>query len=164
MKSNKIYFLLQLMFFLVVPCALIWLQYSDGAGVKYKIPMTAILLFIFVFLFAKRVWLNPWLKKVSDKLGQIETLQLATTDQTAVQSLKKQFRSLSLIQLFFNAVVPILLLGLVIVTIKAVETGIVKLFGALMLCAVSFAVGLVFKVLEIYSVKMEHEQKKEKTK
>lgn len=164
MKSNKIYFLLQLMFFLVVPCVLIWLQYSDGAGVKYKIPMTAILLFIFVFLFAKRVWLNPWLKKVSDKLGQIETLQLATTDQTAVQSLKRQFRSLSLIQLFFNAVVPILLLGLVIVTIKAVETGIVKLFGALMLCAVSFAVGLVFKVLEIYSVKMEHEQKKEKTK
>ena len=152
------------MFFLVVPCALIWLQYSDGAGVKYKIPMTASLLFIFVFLFAKRVWLNPWLKKVSDKLGQIETLQLATTDQTAVQSLKRQFRSLSLIQLFFNAVVPILLLGLVIVTIKAVETGIVKLFGALILCAVSFAVGLVFKVLEIYSVKMEHEQKKEKTK
>lgn len=158
MKSNKIFFFLQLMFFLVVPCALIWLQYSDGAGVKYKVPMTAIVLMIFVFLFAKKVWLNPWLKKLSDKLSQIETLQLATTEQTAVMSLKKQYRTISLIELFFNAVIPVLILVLFLLTIKAVETGIVKLFGALMFCAISFAVGIVCKVLEIYSVKMEHEQ------
>lgn len=162
MKTKKVYFVLQLLFFLVVPCVLIWVQYADGAGLKYKIPMTAVILMIFVFLFAKKVWLNPWLEKQEQKLIQIETLQLTAVEPPVIASLKREYRMRSMIQLVFRMVVPVLLVVLVLLTIKAVETGLVKLFGALMLCTVSFAFGIGCKVAEIYSVRLEHEPKKEK--
>ena len=33
MKTKKIFFVLQLLFFLVVPCVLIWTQYSNAGKV-----------------------------------------------------------------------------------------------------------------------------------
>jgi len=159
-RKTYLFFTLQLICFLVVPCVLIWLQYGGAElSTKYRLSVTSIMLFALVFLIAKKILLNPWLKKIDSQLGQIEVQQLAAVEPEAVISLKKRFRRLSLFQLFFNAVMPVLLLILAVMTIKVVEAGLIKLYGVLMFSAISIGAGVLFKVGEIYSVKCEHEGK-----
>lgn len=160
--AKTVWFVLQLLFFLIVPCVLVWCQYAsaEAVTVRYKISVTGIALMLFIFLISKHFWLTPFLKKLESKLAQIEVAQLTATEPEAIESLKRKYRQLSLFQLIIRLVMPILLLLLVLSTIKVVEAGVVKLFGVLSLCAVSFALGVVCRVFEIYAVRLEHEEKK----
>jgi len=147
---------LQFLFFLIIPCVFIWLQ-SGGLAKGYKFSVSAIIALIIVFVLFKKIMLNSWLKKIDVKVTQIEVNQLSVTDQIAIQSLKKKWRTYSMIQLIINAVIPLACLALFILTIKTVEQGLIKLYGCLMFSAVSMAIGVIFKACEIYSVKTEHE-------
>ena len=155
-KSSFAFFIMQLIFFLGVPVLFIWLQ-SGGLAKGYKLSVSAIIALIIVFLMFKKLMLNAWLKKIDIKVTQIEVNQLSVTDQTAVASLKKKWRVYSIIQLIINVIVPIACLVLFILTIKVVEAGLIKLYGCLSFSAVSMAIGVIFKVAEIYTVRCEHE-------
>lgn len=157
-KKTWAFFGLQLICFLVIPCILIWLQYGDAElGAKYKISVTGIIVLAFVFMLVKKIMLNPFLKKIDGQISQIEINQLSVVDHAAIYSLKKKYRALSVMQLVFNAIIPILMLVLFIMTLKVVEAGIIKLFGVLVFCAISIGLGVIFKVFEVYSLKCEHE-------
>lgn len=159
-KKTYAFFAMQLICFVVVPCVLIWLQYGGAElSEKYKWSITGLMLFVLVFLVAKRIMVTPWLKKIDVQIAQIEIAQLNTTDAAAIASTKKRYRRLALAQLIFNAILPIAALVIGIMTIKAVQDGLVKLYGVMVFSAISMGVGLLFKVGEIYSVKCEHEGK-----
>lgn len=162
MKTKKIFFVLQLLFFLVVPCVLIWTQYSNAGKVAawYKISLTGILALVFVFLIAKKLWLDGLLEKCRQKISNIEVQLLAAEGENAIQSLKRAYRNLQLIDLFARAVVPVLAFVAALFVISAVQEGAVKLFGAMALSGVSMVLGVVCKIIEIYTAKPEHEAKK----
>lgn len=162
MKTKKIFFILQLLFFLVVPCVLIWTQYSNAGKVAawYKISLTGIIALVFVFLIAKKLWLDGLLEKCRQKISNIEVQLLATEGENAIQSLKRAYRSLQLIDLFARAVVPVLAFVAALFVISAVQEGAVKLFGAMALSGVSMVLGIICKIIEIYTAKPEHEAKK----
>jgi hypothetical protein len=160
MKKTKLtwlYFVLQLVFMLVAPCIMIWVQYGDLSQ-KYKISVTAIILLLLVFIIFKKIVLNKWIKTFDAKVINIETNALSLTDKTAIESNKKAWRVYSLLQLFFSAIIPVLLMVLAIVTIKTVEQGLIKLYGCLMFCAISIIIGILFRIAEIYSMKLKHEE------
>ena len=158
-KTSKswVFFVLQLFFIIVVPVALVWLQYGDTTG-TFKIPITAILLVILLFLVAKKLLFKPWLDKVKIKIANIETNALTITDPLAIEANKKAWRMFTLAQLACDAFIPLLLFIASIITIKTVEQGIIKLYGCLMFCFVSIVVGIGFKVLEVYSMQLTHEK------
>lgn len=159
MKRTKLtwtYFILQIVFMLIVPCVFIWVQYGDLAT-KYKVSVSAILLLVVVFLVFKRVFLAKYLKTLETKIANIETNALSITDENAIKSNKKAWRFYSVIQLITSAVVPILLFIFGIETIKVVEDGLIKLYGCLMCCLLSVCVGVLFRVAEIYSMRLTHE-------
>lgn len=160
MKRNKqtwTFFVLQILFMLVVPCVFIWIQYGELA-VKYKISVTAVLLIILIFLIFKKIIMNKWLKTIDQKIINIETNALSLTDETAIATNKKAWRNYSVVQLVFNSIIPLLILVLSIITIKAVEEGLIKLYGCLMFCTISIFIGVVFRIAEIYSIKFIHEK------
>lgn len=159
---KKIFFVLQLLFFLVVPCVLIWTQYSTAGKVAawYKLSLTGIIALVFLFLIAKKLWLDGLLEKCRQKISNIEVQLLAAEGENAIQALKKAYRNLQLIDLFARAVVPILAFVAALFVISAVQEGAVKLFGALALSGVSMICGIVCKVCEIYTAKPEHEAQK----
>lgn len=161
MKTKKIFFVLQLLFFLVVPCVLIWTQYSNAGKVAawYKLSLTGILALVFVFLIAKKLWLDGLLEKCRQKISNIEVQLLAAEGENAIQALKKAYRNLQLIDLFARAVVPVLAFVAALFVISAVQEGAVKLFGAMALSGVSMVFGVVCKIIEIYTAKAEHEGK-----
>ena len=155
-KSSFIFFILQIVCFLIVPVIFIWLQ-TGGLAKGYKFSVTAIISLVIVFLMFKKLMLNAWLKKIDSKVTQIEVNQLSATDASVIESLKKKYRLYSMIQLIINVIVPIACLVLFILTIKVVEAGLIKLYGCLSFSAVSMAIGVIFKVAEIYTVRCEHE-------
>lgn len=149
-------FALQLVFMLVAPCIMIWVQYGD-LTMKYKVSVTAIMLILLIFVIFKKILLNKWLKAIDQKVTNIETNALSITDAESIKTNKKAWRNYAIIQLFSSAVIPILLFTIALLTIKAVEQGLIKLFGCLVFCLISVCVGVIFKVGEIYSMKLPHE-------
>ena len=160
MKKNKTawtYFALQLVFMLVSPCVMVWLQYGDLAQ-KYKVSVTAILLVMLIFWTFKKIVLSKWLKTLEMKIANIETNALSITDASAITSNKNAWRKYSVAQLVFNSITPLLLFVLAILTIKTVEEGLIKLYGCLMFCLVSVSIGILFRIAEIYATKLTHEK------
>lgn len=151
-----VFFVFQLAFMLVAPCVMVWLQYGELTE-KYKISVTAILLSILVSWVFKRIVLNKWLKTLEIKLANIETNALMITDMVAIESNKRAWRNYSLASLFFSSITPLLLFALAVITIKTVEQGLIKLYGCLMFCLISIAIGVIFKILEIFAMRLTHE-------
>ena len=150
------FFALQLLFMLVVPCVFIWLQYGE-LTVKYKISVTAIILVLLVFVTFKKIFINNWLKKIDAKIIGIETNALSVIDQNAIKTMKRTWRTCSILQTLFSAIIPLLVFVLAVITIKVVEAGLIKLFGCLMFCLISIVIGVIFRIAEIYSMKTAHE-------
>ena len=154
--KSWVFYALQILFMLVVPCAFIWLQ-SGSLESGYKVSVTAIMLTILIFWVFKKVFLNKWLNSFAQKIINIETNALTITDKSAIETNKKAWRSYSVIQLAFNVIIPLLIFILAIITIKVVEQGLIKLFGCLIFCLVSIIIGFIFRIAEIYSIKFSHE-------
>jgi len=158
-KTAWLFFALQLVFMLAVPCVIIWLQYGGAElGQKYKISLTAVLLLMFVFAVFKRVILSPWLKKIDGQIADIEIAQLNAITPATMRSHKKRYRRLAIIQLFFNMIVPVLVFALFMMTISVVQAGTIKLHGALVFCGISMAVGVLCRIGEIWALRCEHER------
>ena len=155
-----LFFVLQIVFMLVIPCVFIWVQYGsvEQGTTAYKLEVTAILLMLLVFVVFKKIFISKWLKTIDGKIINIATNALTITDATAIQANKKAWRTYSIIQLFSSAVIPLLCFILAIITIKAVEKDLIQLYGCLMFCLISICVGIVFRIAEIYSMKLTHEK------
>ena len=158
-KTSKswVFFILQIVFMLIAPVIMVWIQYGDLTQ-KYKVSVTVIMLLLLVFWVFKRIFLDKWIKTINLKITNIETNALSLTDQTAIQSNKKAWRVYSLLQLLINSILPLLVMVLAVITIKTVEEGLIKLFGCLMFCLISVFIGVLFRVCEIYSIKLTHEK------
>jgi hypothetical protein len=156
-KKAWAFFALQMIFFLIAPCVMVWMQYGDLTE-KYKISVTAIMLSILIFWVFKKIVLNKWLKTLETKLANIETNALSITDTTAIESNKKAWRNYSICQLLFSSIIPLLLFILAVLTIKTVEQGLIKLYGCLMFCLISVAIGVLFRIAEIFATKLTHEK------
>ena len=151
--------MLEIIFIFIAPCLFVWLQYGDLTP-TYKISVSAIFLIMIIFFVFKKIFISKWLKGIDQKIVNIETNALSITDSNAIDTNKKAWRTYSVIQLVCNSVFPILLLVLGAITIKAVEGGLIKLFGCLMFSIISIAIGVIFKFAEIYSYKLAHEKDK----
>ena len=156
-KTSWIFFALQLIFMLVAPCVFVWMQYGDLTQ-KYKLSVTAILLLLLVFLVFKKIMLNKWIKTFDAKIINIETNALSLTDKTAIDTNKSAWRIYSLLQLVFNSIIPLLIMVMAVITIQVVEKGLIKLYGCLMFCLISIFIGVIFRVAEIYSIKLKNEE------
>lgn len=159
-KTTKawIFFVLEIVFMLVVPCVLVWLQYGELAN-RYKISVTAILLTMLIFWVFKKIIINRWLKTFDAKIIGIEVNALSITDSEVIKTNKKVWRTYSILQLLFNSIIPLLIMVLSVITIKTVESGLIKLYGCLMFCLISIFIGVIFRICEIYSMRLIHEKK-----
>lgn len=160
-KMRIILVIMQFLCFFAVPIYLIWSQYAEVSTVSqsYKITVTGLIAIAFIFLLAKKIWLNDKITKLQTKQAMIETQSLTATEERAIAKLKTAYKINGVLSMAINAIVPICLMALSILTCKALETQVIKLYGVLCLCSISFGVGYVCKLLEILTVMLPLEQK-----
>lgn len=151
-----VFFVLNVVFMLIVPIVFVWLQYGDIEK-TYKISVTAILITLAIFLVFKKIILSKWLKALNLKIVNIESNALSLTDAKVIQANKNAWRLCRIIQLLIDCIVPICIAVLSVLTIKVVEQGLIKLYGCLMFCLVSVCIGIICKIVEIFTTKLKHE-------
>ncbi|MEG1805597.1 MAG: hypothetical protein RR327_04290, partial [Clostridia bacterium] len=148
----------------VAPIVLIWTQYAENTVVssKFKMTVTGLIMVAFIFMIFKKIWLNEKIKALSTKQVIMETQSLVVTDPKAIAKLKFSYIANGVISLGINLILPLCVFMLSILTCKALEMQVIKLYGVLCLCAVSYAFGYVCKLLEILTVTLPHEIKEVK--
>lgn len=147
MKARKIVFtVLEILFVAAVPAALIIWNYSTwGEGTTgFKISVTGILLLIVVFFVLKAVFLNRYLKRMSDRAAQHEADLKVETDEEKKENLRKALRTERSIEALLSYVMPLLVVAGLYVLALVLESAAVKLSGTFGLCAASMVVGFVF--------------------
>lgn len=164
-KKKIAYNVMQLVFYGVVPLALIFLTYgsvgNDAAALGFKIAAPGIILLTLVFLCFKRLFIN---KRLSDARAQLNNLKAdlrVKTDAAEVTNIENAIKNLGTAEVILNAVVPLLLMGLVILCCKVMEAGLVRLSGTCGFILVSFVVGTVFAVLDAREVVSKHREPEE---
>lgn len=166
--SSYICFALQIVFMIILPVIFVCVQYTSTGDasttnattknlVKFKLSVSAIALLILMFAIFKKVFINSRLKMIDTKITNIDTQALTITDEKAIKANKKAYRFYSVIQFAINIIIPILVMILFIIIVQAVERDIIKLYGCLIFSCISFCVGCVFRVGEIYSMRSTHE-------
>lgn len=159
MKRNFnawLFFILNIICILILPCVFVWLQYGD-LEYGYKISVTAIILTIVIVLIFKKIIVNKFLKSLDAKIINIETSALSITDAESIKASKNTWRFCSIIKLIIDSIIPICICIMAVLTIKAVEQGIIKLYGCLIFSLISIGIGIIFKIAEIITTKLYHE-------
>lgn len=154
--KSWIFFVLSIVFMLIVPIVFVWLQYGDIQG-TYKISVTAILIILAVFLCFKKIIINKWIETLNLRVVAIESNSLSITDDKSIKANKSVWRLCKVISLLIDCIVPIGIAVISVLTIKVVEEGLIKLYGCLMFCLISIALGVFCKILEIFTTKLKHE-------
>ena len=156
-STSWLFFVLTIIFMLIIPIALVWLQYGDNEG-GYKVSVTAILVIIGIFLVFKKIVLNKRIEALNLKIVSIETNALSITDEKSIKANKTVWRLCRVVQLLIDCIVPVGVAVISVLTIKVVEQGIIKLYGCLMFSFISIAIGLICKIVEIFTMKLKHEE------
>lgn len=156
----------QLVCFIGLPLTFIWVQYAElettetAATTAFKLPATALLVAVLVLVLAKRIFLNNFMTQLNARLANMETQFLVTTDQNAIDVLKRSYKWQKLVEVIVSALIPACVLALSLLVCGALEDGTIKLFGVLRLTAVSFVLGFCFRVAEILTLKTKQEDNK----
>ena len=164
-KKKIAYNVMQLVFYGVVPLALIVLTYgsvgNDAAALGFKIAAPGIILLVLVFLCFKRLFINKRLENARAQLNSLKADLRVKTDAAEVTNIENAIKNLGTTEVILNAVVPLLLMGLVILCCKVMEAGLVRLSGTCGFILVSFVVGTVFAVLDAREVVSKHKETEE---
>lgn len=158
-----IYTVLQAFFCAVVPVVFIFLQYgsSDG-GLKYKIPLGAILAILLVLFAANAAVIRPRRQRLAAKIAQHESDLAIESDSNKIDNLIDELKVERTVETIINAIVPLLVFVALYIGAKGLERSAFLLSGALGFSLLSFALGTIFGVLSARSVWAKHDSRRVK--
>lgn len=164
-KKKIVYNVMQLVFYGVVPLVLVFLLYGNLGDSKeaagFKIAAPGILLLVLAFLCLKRLYLNRKLADAHSRLNQWKADLSVKTDATEITHLENAVKSLGMAEVLLNAVVPVLLFGLLILCCKVMEKQLVELSGTCGFLLLSYLTGTAFAVLDAREVKGKHREEEQ---
>ena len=159
-KKKIVYNVLQLVFYGVVPLALVFLTYGSightAQAVGFKIAAPGIILTVIVFLCFKKLFISKKLADAHERLNAHRASLEVKTDVCEISNIEKVIKNLGTTEVLLNSVVPILLTVLGIVTCKVLESQLLRLSGTLGFILLSLIVGTVFAVLDAREVKSKY--------
>lgn len=167
-KKKVLYNILQLVFYGVVPLALIFLLYGNIGHTKeavgFKIAAPGIILSVLAFLCLKKLFINKKLADVHARWNKDVAEFEVKTDLKELENLRGKIRQYGTMEVLINAVVPVLLFLLLILCCKVMEAQLVKLSGTCGFILMSYIAGTLFAVLDAREVVRKNEKKKETSK
>lgn len=159
-KKKIVYNVLQLVFYGVVPLALIFALYGNigetRQAVGFKIAAPGILLLVLVFLCLKKLFINKKLTDAHSQLNQLKADLKVKTDNAEVTNIENAIKNLGTAEVILNSVVPVLLFALLILCCKVMEAQLVKLSGTCGFILCSYIIGAVFAVLDAREIHGKH--------
>lgn len=162
MKKDKQYWALQiaqLLFFLIIPIVLfIWkcTTIKNEGGTEFIISCSGFIMAIIIFIVFKNIILKKYLADLDGKIINYTTQMETETDQSKIPLIEKALSKSLLIRDLFIVIPVLIVLGLLLLIIKAVEQQMITLYSVIGLCLLSYIVGFICMLFQSYSIKSKN--------
>lgn len=162
MKKDKKYWALQiaqLLFFLIIPIVLfIWkcTTIKNEGGTEFIISCSGFIMAIIIFIVFKNIILKKYLADLDGKIINYTTQMETETDQSKIPLIEKALSKSLLIRDLFIVIPVLIVLGLLLLIIKAVEQQMITLYSVIGLCLLSYIVGFICMLFQSYSIKSKN--------
>lgn len=162
MKKDKKYWALQiaqLLFFLIIPVALfIWkcTTIKNNGETEFIISCSGFIMAIIIFIVFKKIILKKYLADLNGKIINYTTQMETETDQSKIPLIEKALSKSLVIRDLFIVIPVLIVLGLLLLIIKAVEQQMITLYSVLGLCLLSYIVGFICMLFQSYSIKSKN--------
>ena len=163
MKINKstikrqCYFWISFCFTAVVPLVLTLVQFatinSAQGATQFRISAIGIMLAILIFWSVKKLYIDKQIQRLAANAANAETLYLIESDSDKKRILKSEIRFVRTLEVCVNAVLPLAIMTLAIVSIRAIEAQLIALSGTLGFILCSYFLGVCFSVLHAREIK-----------
>lgn len=156
-KKYIVYSVLQMIFTAIVPLAFIISEYATtSGGLRYKLPLGAIVVAIIMLVISKNTLLKPRIAKLTAVIAQHEGDLKVESEEGKIKNLIAELKHERTVMCILNSLMPILLLGAMLIAAKALESAVMKLSGAIGFSLASFILGTVFGTLAARCVWAKH--------
>ena len=150
MKKNKVLLVLALIFYLIVPVVLFFLQYSPKEStLPFKISVGSLIMAIFLIVAIKKLILKKTFDEMQLEMANLKAQYIATP----TNAVRKAWAKRKIILLIADCL-PLILGGVCVVMVaKALEQELITLSGTMTFALISIAIGLLFDCLSVLKAK-----------
>lgn len=160
MKTTKklvLFTVLQALFCCVAPLAFIFAEYGySSEGLKYKLPLGALLVALIVIAIAKNTFLKPRIMRLSAAIAQHDADLKVESDTARAANIEIELKRERTAETLLTAVTPVLVLAALLIACKAMENAILQMSGAIGFSLASYVIGTAFGVAAAREVHGKH--------
>lgn len=163
MKKDKTFIFLEIakwLFFLVLPLGVfVWKCTTLGeveGGTKFIISCSGYVALLLIYIVLKKVIMKNYIANLNGKIVNFTTQLETEIDEQKIPLIEQALRRCLLIRDCFTVAPIIIVCGLLLYVIRAIEYGIVTLYSVVGLIAISYALGFVFMLFQSANVKSKN--------
>lgn len=143
---------LEALFYLAVPLAFILWQYASIENtpetVSFKLGFGGCIALLIVFLILKKLFLNKYLQRITDKITRFEGDIETEVEQEKITHIENSLKHYYSLEVLFNMLLPAMLVLILFVACKGLETQLVKFSGAVGFIGLSMLAGFVVSLIK----------------
>lgn len=136
---------LEVLFYLAVPLAFIFWQYASIENtpetVSFKLGLGGCIALLIVFLVLKKLFLDKYVKRITDKIADYEVRIDIEVEQEKIVNIENGLKRYYTLEALVNMLLPAILILLLFVACKGLETQLVKFSGAVGFIGLSMLAG-----------------------
>lgn len=136
---------LEVLFYLAVPLAFIFWQYASIENtpetVSFKLGLGGCIALLLVFLVLKKLFLDKYVKRITDKIADYEVRIDIEVEQEKIVNIENGLKRYYTLEALVNMLLPAILILLLFVACKGLETQLVKFSGAVGFIGLSMLAG-----------------------
>lgn len=136
---------LEALFYLAAPLAFIFWQYASIENtpetVSFKLGLGGCIALLIVFLVLKKLFLDKYVKRITDKIADYEVRIDIEVEQEKIVNIENGLKRYYTLEALVNMLLPAILILLLFVACKGLETQLVKFSGAVGFIGLSMLAG-----------------------
>lgn len=168
MKKDKLYWTMEALkwvFYAVIPILVFIAKCTtilgQKGGVKFMIGCSSYIVLLLLFFIIKKTLLKNYIRDLSGKIVNYQTQLETETDQTKIPLIEKALSKCLITRSVFTVVPVLLVIGIVILIVSALEKDLVTLYSVLGLIALSMIFGMIAMIVQDANVKSKNRKEGE---
>lgn len=163
MKKDKLYWSMEALkwvFFGVIPILIFIFKCTtitgQNGGVKFMIGCSSYIVLLLLFFIIKKTLLKNYIRDLSGKIVNYTTQLETETDQSKIPLIEKALSKCLLARSIFTVIPVLLVIGIVILVVNALEKDLITLYSVLGLIGLSIIFGMVAMVVQETNIKSKN--------
>lgn len=168
MKKTKLWWsmeLLQWLFFAIIPLIIFIIKCTtiggQPGGTKFIVGCSSYILLLIIYMIIKKTLLKGYIEKLRNKQANLEAQIDTETDQTKIPLIEKALGKAMLYSKAFNTIPVLLVIGIILLVVKALEHDVITMYAVLGVSLVSCLFGFICQIVQALNIRSKHRREEE---